>query len=457
MFERLCALLFRLYPLEFRRAYGRDAWQLIQDRARVERSVSLRIRLLADLLRDVIAISVRGWHRNPALIAAGEVRDGTPRFQMIELQPRRPEWYVAGMLSSMLMFASFTLLFQPQNFPNAPAQLGEGDGTGPDSDAPFDPNSPQQQPVIVDPAAERRKIIEAVAATLQQRYVDRAIGQQLSNALLAQEKNRDFDSARTGPELAGRLTTRIHEMSLALGVPAGEYVADVIYSTVALPDGPPPPPSPIAREQYRVALLKQNCHYQAAEMLPNQIGYIKLAGFPDASACDEMTRKAMASVNDAAALIIDLRDNGGGFGETAIQIASYFFSRPTFLWDPRPHTIVPAETASPVASNKLADKPLYILTAARTQSAAEYFVYNMKMLKRATVVGERTAGHQHSGAFRRIADHFGMGIQEESPAANPFAVKGWETIGVEPDVKASRDEALETAKKLAESRSAKMK
>jgi len=37
------------------------------------------------------------------------------------------------------------------------------------------------------------------------------------------------------------------------------------------------------------------------------------------------------------------------------------------------------------------------------------------MLKRVTIVGERTAGHQHSGAFRRIDDHFGMGIQETPP------------------------------------------
>jgi len=454
MFERLLAFLFCLYPLEFRRAYGREAWQLIQDRLRVERSVPMRVRLLLDLVRDLLAMSVRGWHPNPALITAGDVRDGTPRFQMIEVQPRRPEWYVAGMLSSVLMFASFTLLFQPENFPNAPAQLGEGDGSGRDSDAPFDPNSPQQQPVIVDPAAERRKIIEEVAANLRDRYVDRAIGQQLSNALLAQEKNRDFESVHTGPELAERLTNRIHEMSRALGVPAGAYVADVLYSEMILPEGPPPAMTltPEAREQARIAAQRQNCYFQTIEMLPNDIGYLKLIGFPNFDACEDMTRKAMQTVNNASALIIDLRGNRGGYGETALQIAGYLFDRPTFLWDPRPHTIVPAETASPVASNKLADKPVYVLTSSTTGSAAEYFVYNLKMLKRATIVGERTAGNQHSGAFRRITDHIGMGIQEESPAANPFPIKGWETIGVEPDVNVSRDEALETAKKLAASR-----
>ena len=121
------------------------------------------------------------------------------------------------------------------------------------------------------------------------------------------------------------------------------------------------------------------------------------------------------------------------------------------MYDPRPDSPVPARTASPISGNKLADKPVYVLTSSRTQSAAEYFVYNLKMLKRATIVGETTAGHQHSGAFHRITDHFGMGIQEAAPPDNPFPVKGWEVIGIEPDVKVSRTEAFDAAIKLADS------
>ena len=142
----------------------------------------------------------------------------------------------------------------------------------------------------------------------------------------------------------------------------------------------------------------------------------------------------MAAVNNADALIIDLRDNGGGMGETALQIAGYLFDRPAFLFDPRPHSPVPSHTASPIAGNTLADKAVYVLTSSRTQSAAEYFVYNLKMLKRVTIVGERTAGAMHAGAFHRIDDHFGMGIQETPPPDNPYPVKGWEVIGIEPDV-----------------------
>ena len=156
----------------------------------------------------------------------------------------------------------------------------------------------------------------------------------------------------------------------------------------------------------------------------------------------------MASLNDVDALIIDLRDNGGGFGETALLIAGYLFDRPAFLFDPRPNSPVPARTASPVSGNKLADKPVYVLTSSSTQSAAEYFAYNLKMLKRVTIVGETTAGRQHSGRFHRLTEHFGMGIQEVAPPDNPYPVKGWEVIGVEPDVKVPRTEALETAKRL---------
>src|ERR1043165_1549606 len=197
MFERLCAFIFCRSPIEFRRAYGREAWRLIQDRANVERSVPLRIRLLSDLVRDVIAMRLRGWHPNRELVAAGHARDGAPRFQMIEQTPRRPEWFAAGMMTSALLFASFTVLFHPTEFPNAPAQLGEGSGGGPEG---FPSKEDQQQGVVG--GDDRHALVAAIAANLQQRYFDRAIGRQLADAILAFDKNGRYDKVATGPELA---------------------------------------------------------------------------------------------------------------------------------------------------------------------------------------------------------------------------------------------------------------
>ena len=116
MFETFCALLLRLYPAEFRRAYGREAVQLIRDRARDERGVFLRVRLLMDLAIDLVATSLHGWHPGKPLLAP---IDGPPRFDIIDVHGPRPEALAAGMLTSILMFASFTLLFQPKPLPNA--------------------------------------------------------------------------------------------------------------------------------------------------------------------------------------------------------------------------------------------------------------------------------------------------------------------------------------------------
>jgi len=95
------------------------------------------------------------------------------------------------------------------------------------------------------------------------------------------------------------------------------------------------------------------------------------------------------------------------------------------MYDPRPNSPVLTNTAPPIPGNKIVDKPAYILTSSGTQSAAEYFVYNLKMLKPAMVDGETTAGHEHSGGSYRINDHFGMGIQDAATPRNPYTMKGW--------------------------------
>ena len=447
MFERFCALLLRLYPAEFRRTYGREAVQLMRDRARDERGVFLRARLLMDLATDLFATSLRGWQAaRPSLVRI----DGAPRFDIIEVHGLRPEALAAGILTSILLFASFTLLFQATEPTKTPAQLSEGPGSEvpvPAGDADeFDPRA-----VVTDPEA-RHKLIAAIALNLRQLYFDRAIGQQLADAVLVHEKKGEYESLDTGADLAARMNRDIQAASRALGIPGGVFVADVVYSERALPTGPPPPMTDEMRERSRAVLLLQNCLFETVETLPHNVGYMKLNGFADATVCRQTTGRAMASLNKTDALIVDLRDNGGGMGDTALQIAGYLFDRPTYMYDPRPDSPVPARTASPIPGNTLVDKPVYVLTSSRTQSAAEYFVYNVKMLKRATIVGETTAGHQHSGAFHRINDHFGMGIQQVAPPESPYLVKGWEVIGVEPDVEVSSTDALAAARKLAEHR-----
>jgi C-terminal processing protease CtpA/Prc len=133
-------------------------------------------------------------------------------------------------------------------------------------------------------------------------------------------------------------------------------------------------------------------------------------------------------------------------------MASCFFDHPEYMYNPREKTTEQSWTRSPVPGCKLADKPLYVLTSSRTISAAEQFSYDLKMLKRAIIVGETTRGSAHSGVFYRIDDHLGMGIPEVRPI-NPFSKSDWEGVGVEPDVKVNAADALTTAVALASRKS----
>jgi len=224
----------------------------------------------------------------------------------------------------------------------------------------------------------------------------------------------------------------------------------VVYSQASLPQRlTGPTPEDIAR--YREAMEHENCTFEKVDILPRNIGYLKLNSFPDPSACSSTARTAMASLNHVDAIIFDLRDNRGGEPDRVALMAAYLFDHPEYCYNPRENTTQQSWTLSPVPGNRLADKPVYVLTSARTFSGAEQFCYDLKMLKRATLVGETTGGAAHSGVFHRIDDHFGMGIPETRPI-NPFSKTDWAETGVEPDVKVKATDALQTAEKLAESK-----
>jgi len=322
-----------------------------------------------------------------------------------------------------------------------------------DTGDPWVPQPRRQSPASTAPqgansaarldAAERQRVIDQAIANLKRFYFDQKVAQKTADILLLHEKNGDDDAATQGEAFAGLVTAQMrdasHDMHLIME-----------YSQDPLPEGPPAETAE-SRERYREAMLQQNCMFRKVELLARNVGYLKLDFFPDASVCRSTAKTAMASLNDADAIIFDLRDNTGGFEDMVSLIASYLFDHPEFMYSPRGAPTENSWTRSPVPGNRLADKPAYVLTSSTTWSGAEQFSYDLKMLKRATLVGETTQGGAHAGAFHRIDDHFGMGIPEEK-AINPFGKADWERVGVEPDVKVKAADALETAQKLAESK-----
>jgi C-terminal processing protease CtpA/Prc len=121
------------------------------------------------------------------------------------------------------------------------------------------------------------------------------------------------------------------------------------------------------------------------------------------------------------------------------------------IYDRHENTTQEFWTSSPISDNTLADKPAYVLTSVNTFSGAEEFSNDLKNLKRATLVGETTAGGAHLVQERRIDEHFSIGVPFGRPI-NPISKTDWEGTGVEPDVKVNATIALETAQKMAASK-----
>jgi hypothetical protein len=286
----------------------------------------------------------------------------------------------------------------------------------------------------------RHRIIASAIASIKQHHIDPLEAQKAADALLAHERQGDDDPATSIEEFT-RLTTR--QMREA----TGDHQLELLYSPRAIPERPPgPPPAPPAG--YRDEALRVNCAFEQVKILPQNIGYLKLNAFPDVSVCRTTATAAMAQLNNADALIFDLRDNRGGFPSMVSLIAAYLFDHPEYMYCPLENTTAESWTHSPVPRNKLANKPLYILTSPRTISAAEVFTYDLKMLKRATLVGETTAGANHAANLHAIGDNFYVATVEVR-AINPYSNRNWNDTGVEPDIKASAPDALKVALKLA--------
>jgi C-terminal processing protease CtpA/Prc len=207
---------------------------------------------------------------------------------------------------------------------------------------------------------------------------------------------------------------------------------------------------PPSEEERLGAARAANYGFGRSEILPGNIGYLEIRGFGSwVNEARDTVARIMSKLADADALVIDLRQNGGGspeavafvssylFGDSAVHLNSLYF-RPSnqtddFYTDPK----VPGKKFGPT-------KPVYVLTSGSTFSAAEEFTYNLQSRGRATVVGETTGGGAHPGGTVPI----GAGLMAFIPsgrAINPITKTNWEGVGVKPEIAIAREKALDAA------------
>jgi C-terminal processing protease CtpA/Prc len=281
---------------------------------------------------------------------------------------------------------------------------------------------------------------------LNEFYVFPDVAKQMEAALRTHQQQGDYDSVADGDAFAGKLTDDLQAVS-------HDKHLRVSFSPAKMPEGPPGP-NPNAAAENRKQLERVNCGFEKVEILPGNIGYIKFNMFADTEICGPTATAAMNFLGNVDAIIYDLRDNGGGQPDMIALLSTYLFAEPTHLndlWERKGDKTRQFWTLPFVPGKRLDGKPVYILTSSRTFSGAEEFTYNLKNLKRATVVGQTTGGGAHPVSGHRIDDHFMIGVPF-ARAINPISKTNWEGTGVEPDVKVAANEALATAQKLAAER-----
>jgi len=284
--------------------------------------------------------------------------------------------------------------------------------------------------------AERTRVIDGAAKLLDEYYLYPDMARKVSVKLKALQGRGEYRGITDGEIFAVRLGDDLVELT-------GDKHVGVDF----FPKGAP---GPRPRRDTRW-LADRNCGFESAEHFPPNIGYLKLTAFDDPQYCTPTAVAAMNFLADSDALIIDLRDNHGGAPQMVALLASYLFDKRTHLDDidyPTRHYAEHLWTRLNLPGKKFTGKPVFVLTSGSTFSAAEEFAYDLKSLKRATVVGETTGGGAHGTAPHRIDDHFFIRIPF-ARIINPITKTDWEGIGVEPNVEVSAAEALAAAEKLA--------
>ena len=293
-------------------------------------------------------------------------------------------------------------------------------------------------------AATRAKVIDGTVAALNDTYVFPETAKKMAEAVRAHQQKGDYDAISDGDDFAKRLTDDFQAIS-------HDKHLSVMFSPAALPDFDNQKPDPNREAEERKQMERVNCGFKKAEILEGNIGYLKFDFFAGPGICGPTVVAAMNFLANVDAIIFDLRENGGGDPKMIAFISSYLFAERTHLndlWTRKGDVTDQYWTDPYVPGKRLDGKPAFVLTSKNTFSGGEEFTNNLKVLKRATIVGETTGGGAHPVRGHRITEHFGIGVPF-ARAINPVTHTNWEGTGVEPDVKVAAADALSTAEKLA--------
>ncbi|MFG1465119.1 S41 family peptidase [Xanthobacter sp. DSM 24535] len=288
------------------------------------------------------------------------------------------------------------------------------------------------QNVLLDQTTVRN-VIDGIAVKLREDYVFPDRGAQAAQALEKALAENAYAGVSDPSKFAAQLTEQLRAIT-------EDSHMRVIFGSPFRNQPPPATPQDAGFEVKR---------------LDGNIGYIHLARFVPPDVFNPAADDVMRSLSDTAALIIDMRDNGGGHPASVAYLASFFLDPGKrvhindLIWRNRGTSTFRTESfwSSPTPVSYL-DKPVYVLVGPKTYSAGEEFAYDLQVLKRVTVVGEKTRGGANPGGLNDLGSDLFV-VVPTGRAENPITRGNWGGVGVRPDVQATPEAAQEAAVAMA--------
>lgn len=293
-------------------------------------------------------------------------------------------------------------------------------------------------------AKQRDAALVAIKKEFQEGYVFPEMRPKIIDRLDTRQRAGGYDTD-DAVQFADRITRDLREVSddrhLSLRVNPTAYAA-----------AKSAPKSDAGEEAYYRRLAERSNHgLSEMKILPGNIRYLRISGFhwindETGAAYDA----AMRFLQGGDAIVIDVRNNGGGSHGAVRYLVSHFMEPDTlelsFLEGSNPPN--QSRTLEYLPAGRLKGKPLYVLINGQTASAAEAFAYDVQQFHLGELIGAKTVGAANNNKLLPIAPNFILSVSYGRPQ---HAVSGgnWEGAGVAPDVDTLPEQALEVAQEHA--------
>lgn len=195
------------------------------------------------------------------------------------------------------------------------------------------------------------------------------------------------------------------------------------------------------KKEFEITRAKVTVKSVKSEIKPGNIGYVEITRFDDTTT--NQLREALDDfvAKDVKKVVLDLRDNPGGYLDESVTVASEFIDKGIIVAEKRDVDGKVTNEYKATDGGKMTTKniKLVVLVNSGSASAAEIVAGAIKDLGRGTLIGEKTFG---KGSVQEIED-LGQGAKLRITVAHWYTPKGKNIAkdGISPDIEVKMSEA----------------